>query len=878
MTGRSLRHAITLFSLAATAVLPVAVAPAAAQDAPEPVFTLVLRDVPLADALGRLVQMSQMSLLYGPELDRSAPVYCSARDLPAEAVLRCIVESAGKDFYRLSSGTYVVIEPAEAPPRLGSLGGMVVCAETGEPLPFASVLLADASVGTAANDAGLFVLTNLLPGEHHVVASYVGYAPATASVEVLPDGHVRRRIALRPDPVAVYPVIVDGLQQRPPSSALGTSELLEEDRAAVPAGGPLAHARTSLGIATRPLTNTLHIQGGEAGEHQFQLDGVPVFEPLSLGQLFGAFSPLAVERVAVHKAGFGAAQGSFTAGVIELDHGLNPSHDATITADPYALNGRITERFSLAGRDVSVMAAGRYGLWEMWRVPSLDRLLRDWNDIDPLLMAEATGGRNETVLFSPHRRGSDLAFADLHAAARLQLTPFQSIRASGFHGASRVATDLFAVAGDAGAEPDRAALTRDGYRWTNTAGQVRYASLIGSRALGSLHVRASHHASRQRYAMIDQRDLAPATDFEQVQRDLEQALDAASGDDRGNLNRLTELAAEARLDLSLASGQLLEMGIEAAHVTHRFDIEGPFYRSLRSESEAWRVAAFAQDRRQLGRQVTLETGVRVTYVPDRGAVYAEPRAAMRYDGRNDRLGDYALRLATGVYRQFINQFDLTAVGPSALVPSVRFWLPVDHSLAPPLAVHTAAEALLAPAAGWELRAEAYYKHLPRLLALDYTALLDHGQPPEPHSVDQETFIAASRGFAYGGGIRVERAGERVRVRAGYDVSVSERTFPSRFDDRRQPTPWSEPHRALLAADVSPPAAASPSARRPAASGAGPGSSARPTTTSSPRTTTASPSSSACRTPGRCRRCTRSTSASPTCAPSVRPAWSSRATS
>lgn len=36
------------------------------------------------------------------------------------------------------------------------------------------------------------------------------------------------------------------------------------------------------------------------------------------------------------------------------------------------------------------------------------------------------------------------------------------------------------------------------------------------------------------------------------------------------------------------------------------------------------------------------------------------------------------------------------------------------------------------------------------------------------------------------------------MNAGYDWTVSERTFPSRFGGSAQPTPWSEPHRLDLA--------------------------------------------------------------------------------
>jgi hypothetical protein len=55
-------------------------------------------------------------------------------------------------------------------------------------------------------------------------------------------------------------------------------------------------------------------------------------------------------------------------------------------------------------------------------------------------------------------------------------------------------------------------------------------------------------------------------------------------------------------------------------------------------------------------------------------------------------------------------------------------------------------------------------------------------------------------------VRASREGAAVRVEGGWDWGVSRRTFPSRFDGAPQPTPWNEPHRALLALDATPAAA------------------------------------------------------------------------
>ena len=788
-----------LLRCCALVLLTCLAAPAQAQEA---TYTLALRDVSLEQALEQLVTLTDISLVYGDEIGE-ARIFCRREGASAEALLGCIVESAGLDYYRLSSGTYVVIERAEQAPQYGSLAGIVVDGDTGEPLPGASVLLADASAGMAANAAGMFTFSALQPGPYVVMASFVGYEPVAESVWVPADGRARQRIALRPKPFAATPVVVDGLQQRAPSALPGQSDLssAESQIATLGPADAARSARTLLGIADRPLLADLSIQGGEAGEHVTTLDGAPVFDPVALGRVLTAFSPLAVERLTVRKAGFGAAHGSYTAGVVEIDQAVGKGPlTATAQLDPYSANGYVGG----GNGTVAAMVAARTSLWSLYRPGTLDAALRHWNDIDPLLISflEPSGGANGDLRFQPHRHGSEVAFTDLHAAVRVKLGPFRTLRASGYRGSNEVGTELFAAGfGTAGEIPEQLTLSRDRYRWTNTTGRVRVESLLGARALGYAGVRASRHTLAHGYQTLDAADIGytPTTGtiatFEQALRD---ALAAEPLPDDGN--RFTEWVAEAGLDYSLSPSHLVEVGVEGAVVDHAFHLDNPYLRPLRSASTLGRVAAFATDRLQLSGRTTLEAGLRMTWVPDRAAVYAEPRIAVRYDAERGPVGPYAVRLAAGLYRQFVNQFDVTSVGPSAIVPSVRFWLPVDASLVPPRALHLAVEGFVTPAPGWTVRAETYYKHLPHLLALDYSTLLDHGAGFEADAA-QASFIGTARGFAYGGGLRLERETGRVRYGVGYDYSLSRRTFPSRFDGRTQPTPWNQPHRVQLSADL-----------------------------------------------------------------------------
>ncbi|MDX1419029.1 MAG: carboxypeptidase-like regulatory domain-containing protein [Rubricoccaceae bacterium] len=767
--------------------------------------TLVLRGIAATEALDRLVEATGIDLLYGSEVANARPVYCALEDAAAEAHLRCITAAAGLDFYRLSSGTYVVTPAAAEPPRRGVFVGEVVDAETGAPLPYANVFLADASTGTAATERGLFALAGLVAGPHRVVTSYVGYEAAVDSVEVPAGGTVRRRVALRPSVVTPDGlVVVDGLQARLPSEFLGSDALDPEGFAApgTSVAGPssvLREAPARIGLTSRWPFADLHIQGGEAGEHRTALDGIPIFEPVAFGRLFSAFSPLAVGQVTVRRAGFGAPAGSSLSGAVEVEHALaSGPPSVTVESDPYSGNARVRSGFRLGGNEGAVLVAGRTGLWGVYRPPPLDDAIRDWNRVDPLLNATWLGQPADAA-FEPHRHGSEVAFTDLHGAARLRLGAFRTLAVSAYHGTNRVGTELFAAGTPVGAAADSLLLllAQDRYAWSNTGAQMRHDWLVGARLLASARVRASHHAFEHEYAFAERVGVSSTSTAEgEALLEAEVAADTPARD----LNRVSEVAAEGQLAYSFAPGHTVEAGLALSRTGNHFHLGGQNapvgrgFRLLDRRDAAWLVSGHVEDRLSLGLRTVVEAGARVTYVPARRQAYVEPRLAVRHDLPRSPLGLVALRGAAGLYRQFVNSFELSTIGPSALVPATRFWLPVDEALAPPLAYHAAADVLVEPGEGWAVRGEAYVKVQPSLLDLDYGVLLAPADDDAP-------FVVETDGRAFGAGLSVERRTTRTATRLAYAYAHAERRYPGRFDDRRVTTPWTEPHRLSAALDV-----------------------------------------------------------------------------
>ena len=785
---------------ALTLILLAGVAAAQAQPVPDG-YTATFRNAPLDRALATVVDLTGIELVYSAPLVAGKRAACAERSASAEALLVCVLRGTGLDFVRSSSGAYVLIEAVREEPARVRLAGRVVDAETGAPLPYAHVLLADGTGATAADADGLFALAGLLPGDHRLVATHVGYAPASVRADAVAPGAGRLvDVRLAPERAASGPVVVDGLTQRLPSERLGIGErggsgagreaARKRALAAVGGVGTADVARGAAGVlgvsAALPLGD-VHVQGGATAEHVTRLDGAPVRDPVALGRHLGAFSPLALGRMTVRKAGFEAEHGSALAGVVDLEHDVAADRPgAVVQVDPVSVNGRVATPLRLGSAEGAAAVTLRQSTWDAYRDPGLADLLADWSQFDPAFTGLWLGVPVAAGALRPADDAHDVDFSDLHAAVRLQPDPFGTATASLYRARNHVAARRTATLAES---PDRLLGVRDDYNWTNWAGTVRYSLLVGARGLVAVRARASDHRSSYGYR-FGMRAGGAADD----------AFYAGLADARGADARhaLTERAVEAEGTLSLGPGRELSASFGAEHVGARVEAANGFVAPFTVDTDSWFATSSLGARATLGVRTTFEGGVRLTAVPARATVYAEPRASARYDGEWAGVGSFAVRLAGGLYRQFVNGLAVRSASPAAVVPELFVWLPTTADVAPPRSVHLAADALVLPGERWTLRAETFARFAGRALALDVPALVAAG-PDAPTERDPADVVAAVRGSAVGAGVRAEYAGPRLRAAAAYSAERARRTVPGRFGGREVPTPWEAPHR--LSADV-----------------------------------------------------------------------------
>ncbi|MFB6272413.1 MAG: carboxypeptidase regulatory-like domain-containing protein [Salinibacter sp.] len=790
--------------------------PVRAQSADGTLASIGIQDAPLGQALEQAAAAANISLVYDVSLVKGRRASCVAQQAAPDTLLHCLLDGHPIDYIQTSKGTYVLREAVRRPPQRGHLAGVVRDAEDGRPLVSAHVRLPKAKnvVGTVTDSTGRFRLNGLLPGPHTLVVNRLGYDRHQATVYVPPNGTARHEAALAPSPIVADSLVIDASRYGPASAQsradnVSDGQLRWGDTGEAP--NVLEAASSLLGVTTSPPYADLHIQGSSTGGHTLRLDGVPVRNPVSVGRLLGAFSPLALEGLTARKAGFGALYGNALSGTLELRHDLadHGTQYGTLRIDPRSIDARLEGTTTFGDTPVTAMLSARMSVWDVYQDAALTDLIDRWSTVDPVLAAAQVPTDTTFAGGSLGGRAQPNAgFYDLHGAARFKLSPADRLYVSAYYGGSRLGADLVlgrqaleTVGSRGDSEPPSQISssftlpTHDRYTWTNTAAQVQYETPVANRTMATLRAAVSHYQSLTQ-SEVGGRQSSLDGGGSPTMVAIRQAAHGQEG-----LNEVTEVDLEGRFDVSLSGGGSAVWSVGLAYLGSRFRIGNAFAPRLQHETGTVRLRTAAETTLQLGTHTQIEGGLRLTGLPTQEAVYAEPRGALRYQRRIEGVGQIGLNVRGGLYRQFTAQFDLNRDGATAVVPTTRIWLPVGSALVPPRAYHLAADLTWQPAPAWSVELEGYRKWQPHLLAVDYPAL--RTLPPTPGGLTDPTHILdSSHGFAYGGGLRVAYQGEAVTSSLHYAFTRARRTFPGRFDGRLTPVPWANPHRLTLNAEVS----------------------------------------------------------------------------
>ncbi len=161
----------------------------------------------------------------------------------------------------------------------GSITGKVTDND-GKPLPFANILILGTAWGGMSNDTGAFVIKNVPVGNYSVKVMHMGYEDqALTDVRVDRGETTTISFKIKQKVVGVMDLVeITAARERIKANARTSHEVRGKDAANLPVDDITDLIALKAGVVARG--DGLHFRGGRGGEVQFQVDGVPVRDPL----------------------------------------------------------------------------------------------------------------------------------------------------------------------------------------------------------------------------------------------------------------------------------------------------------------------------------------------------------------------------------------------------------------------------------------------------------------------------------------------------------------------------------------------------------------------------------------------------------------------
>ena len=635
----------------------------------------------------------------------------------------------------------------------------------------------------------------------------MGYEPVSKTIEIRPDKEVTERISLSQKPVDVLPVVVEAHR----------AKIAHHQNPSVQANpewttvGVMRDAIRNLNLISGiqyglPLTD-LHLQGGQQSEHRILLDGVPVYNPYSFGQMFSSFSPYAIGNVRVHKTGYGVEAGSQIAGLINLSHDLHANgNNIVMQGDPLSANLRGDLSFT-TGDDSSlqVMTALRTNFWDLYKNPTFKQTLQNWNIIDPLITNALGGLETDASIYSPVRHDSNIQFFDYHLASSYQMDEFNSISASLYVAENIVETRLLNQADNASSLSAAPYLyASEGYKWNNLMSQITWSQMITPRL--DLSTQASY--SFNQFEHQNQVGTSAYPRFFQTGSEVQYDSVTEFGNIRRRLptqfdgNQIEHFILKTDGSYSISPHLLFQSGLQLDRVSSGIDISNLSYFPAQIDQSSTLLSSYFKTKHTFGNYWNIEWGSRFTYAFFSNRLYAEPRFSVQFDQPESSVGYWSAKLSGGLYRQFINEYQITNSGPTSVVPSFSIWSLSDENNIPK-AWHLNGSTIIEPTENTSIKMELYYKWQPVTNITSYTNLssieaeaITSGANARLNEI--RAFAESTEMKAWGGGVKLNQsfANSNLKFTAGYDYSYSKIDMESQFG-RNMPAPWNEPHRTQL---------------------------------------------------------------------------------
>ncbi|MCF7886542.1 MAG: TonB-dependent receptor [Candidatus Marinimicrobia bacterium] len=205
----------------------------------------------------------------------------------------------------------------------GDLSGYIKDTETGEPIPYANVILKGTDLGDATDVHGRFVILDVPAGKYNLFVSMMGYKSFSTSIKIIENQDKRVDLEIVPTDIQTQGVTVTAEEQRfkdkvetsriniTMKDILLTPAFVEQDVFRTLQMTPSVKSKND-------FSSALVVRGGSPDENLIMLDGIEIYNPYHLGGVFSTFNAKAISDAEFIAGGFNAKYGNRNSSVLNI--------------------------------------------------------------------------------------------------------------------------------------------------------------------------------------------------------------------------------------------------------------------------------------------------------------------------------------------------------------------------------------------------------------------------------------------------------------------------------------------------------------------------------------------------------------------------------
>jgi hypothetical protein len=616
-----------------------------------------------------------------------------------------------------------------------SINGILRDVQTGEPLPYANVLLKGTTLGAASDVHGYYVIIGIPEGEYTIVVSMIGYKTLEKTIYIISDGQTRYDFEISPEVVAMGEVVVTAERTRFEKDVdISRTNISNREIQSIPAfvEADVFRAIQQLPSVTaqNDLSAALIVRGGSPDENLVLLDGAEIYNPFHLMGLFSTFNPDAISDATFLAGGYPADNPGSLSSVLKVTSREGDSKQGKLFA-----NSDMGKYWDISGFQGAVSLLSSKALVEgpfyngAWILSGR----RTYFDI----LADLAGeGRDWAYYFWDSQFK---IFSDLSDQHRVTLSTFNG-------------RDVVGLTADQNSASSNTGLDWD---WGNSAISLKWRYIPGPSLLSEFIITRSNFDF---YIDLKVSEIDSATG-----RNSEVNTTIA--------NDIKDYTFTERLTWYASPRHTLTLGatVKTLDMTFNFNVDRVSFFDIVENPNVFSI--FIQDKWEVSEALSLQIGVRGTKYELHEQLYLDPRLGFKY-----RLNDLlSLKGSWGRYNQFI----FTTNDENEILRFVDFWQPVPKEYDAISNQHFILGLERWFNQGFTGTFEAYYK--------PYSNILTNNPNNNPAIAKGEDDFLSGTGSVWGVEILLKKTTGRLKGWLGYSYSEIERRFDFNGDGRIEDT-------------------------------------------------------------------------------------------